>query len=198
MPSNDRTGGHGLGPEDFESIRDAVMETPRGRWFLTEYASRVRSSETAGLLDGMQRIEMAVTANHDALMARLAEALKEPLAPAAPQPSALSQRHMKYFRQDEEIFEPAPPSRIAAVADAPRPGEDAKKGATVVIRRSEPEEPLAAPEPQQSQPQPVAAAPPPPVQAEAEALPRRRIVIIRHKPGEDVDVPLHNEMAQTG
>ena len=31
---------------------------------------------------------------------------------------------------------------------------------------------------------------------QTEAAPKRRIVIIRHKPGEDIDVPLQREMAQ--
>jgi hypothetical protein len=31
---------------------------------------------------------------------------------------------------------------------------------------------------------------------QAEAPPKRRIVIIRHKPGEEIDVPLQSEMAE--
>jgi len=40
---------------------------------------------------------------------------------------------------------------------------------------------------------PAAEAAPPP---KSEAQPKRRIVIIRHQPGEDIDVPLQNEIAQ--
>ena len=46
------------------------METPRGRWFLDQYASRLRAAETQGLVAGMKRLETAVSANHDALMAQ--------------------------------------------------------------------------------------------------------------------------------
>ena len=42
--------------------------------------------------------------------------------------------------------------------------------------------------------------PAPPTTAEAspqaEAAPKRRIVIIRHKPGEDIDVPLQDDVAK--
>ena len=38
------------------------METARGRWFLKEYARRMRAAETAGLLGALQRIEAMVAA----------------------------------------------------------------------------------------------------------------------------------------
>ncbi|WP_373503259.1 hypothetical protein [Aestuariivirga sp.] len=215
MTSSGKGGADSLSPKDFESIRDAVMETPRGRWFLTEYASRLRSSETSGLLDSMRRIESAVSANHDALMSRLAQAIaREPgtapsTAPVVPQ-SDLAPKHMKFFRQDEEIFEPAPQAKIAAVPDAPKPEPklDTPKGARVVIRRTEqasldveiaPAAPVASTAPvTEAAPPPVPQAAPETVTPapQAEAPPKRRIVIIRHKPGEEIDVPLQNEMAE--
>ena len=67
--------GKDLGPEDFDAIREAVMETPRGRWFLSEYEFRLRKAETAEMLDGMKRLETAVSHNHDTIMQRLSEAL---------------------------------------------------------------------------------------------------------------------------
>lgn len=166
MPSRVRPASPDLSPEDFYAIRDAVMETARGRWFLDEYATRLRTAETADLLDSMKRLENAVAANHDALMARLADALSlddeedalaEALASAdddlAPE---LAPRHMKFYRADEDIFEPAPQAMIAAVPEPLRP---------VLV------EPETAP----AQPQ------------------KQRIVIIRHKPGEQIDVPLMAE-----
>ncbi len=150
--------------EDFDAIREAVMETARGRWFLDEFATRLRTAETARLSDGLQRIEKAVSANHDELMARLGEALRqEPQSsslPAAPQPG-LGPRHMKYFRADEAIFEPAPHAQIAAVPDLPRFMDIAAE-------------------------QPAGEEPPR----------KRRIVIIRHKPGEQFDVPLADDLAK--
>jgi hypothetical protein len=163
MPSRVRPASSDLSPEDFDAIRDAVMETARGRWFLNEYAARLRTVETASLLDGMKRLETAIAANHDAMMARLADALlcddeddvlDEPAESTDDGLAAeLSPRHMKFYRTDEDIFEPAPHAMITAVPDSPRP---------VLV---EPEAPEAPPQ-------------------------RQRIVIIRHKAGEQIDVPL--------
>lgn len=159
MPPKDLSQRRELGPEDFDAIREAVMETPRGRWFLDQYAARLRTSETQGLVAGMKRLEVALASNHDALMARLAAALgREGEAPRAPaSPPELAPRHMKYFRSDEDVFEPAPQAQIAAVPD-------------------------------------IALLPDPPQAAEPEQ--KRRIVIIRHKPGEQIDVPLADDMAK--
>ncbi len=212
MPSTDKGQMSGLTAQDFEAIHEAVMETPRGRWFLNEFASRLRSTETSGMLDSMRRLETAVSASHDALMSRLAQALaNEAAAPprASPQ-SDLVPKHMKFFKQDEEIFEPAPQAQIAAVAPATKP--DIARGAKVVIRRATEVAPPAGQQQAEPEPEPVqetaATIPetaPSPVQSslpeavpapQAEAPPKRRIVIIRHKPGEEIDVPLQGEMAE--
>lgn len=213
---NGSAGGRGkeLGPEDFDAIRDAVMETPRGRWFLGEFENRLRRQDTASVLESVKRLEEAVSHSHDAIMQHLAEALaRGPLAGPSPQPGPqpdLAPRHMKYFRQDEDIFEPAPQATIAAVPDAPQKQAEAKpavqKGAKLIIRRTG--EAAAAEVLVEAAPVPEA----PPAEAPvAEAMlaprpelveppqpsePKRRIVIIRHKPGEDIEVPLQNEMAE--
>jgi hypothetical protein len=44
---------------EFEAIASAVMETARGRWFLTEYARRNRNSDTRLVLEMLARIERA-------------------------------------------------------------------------------------------------------------------------------------------
>ena len=148
-----------LAPEDFEAIQEAVMETARGRWFLDQFATRLRAAETAQLTAGLHRLEKAVSANHETLMARLADALRN--APSAPVESApqadLAPKHMKFFKAEEEIFEPAPHARIAAVPGVPRFSDMALPSAEA---------------------------------SEAKASAKRRIVIIRHKPGEEIDVPL--------
>ena len=46
---------------DYETIRLAVMETERGRWFLDEYAKRNRHSDTDSILIAMKRIEGAIS-----------------------------------------------------------------------------------------------------------------------------------------
>ncbi len=150
-----------LGNEDFDAIREAVMETARGRWFLDQYAARLRAAETQGIVAGMKRLETALSSNHEALMARLASALdRRPAAASAPGVPELAPRHMKYYRNDEDVFEPAPHAQIAAVPDLD----------------------LLPPEPA------------PLIEAEAPA--KRRIVIIRHKPGEQIDVPLADDLAK--
>ncbi|MGD9844907.1 MAG: hypothetical protein AB7O60_11505 [Variibacter sp.] len=53
-PSPDLLGG------DYESIAAAVQETPRGRWFLAEYARRNRQADTQMLLDAIGRLENAI------------------------------------------------------------------------------------------------------------------------------------------
>ena len=224
MAATTSGGGKDLGPEDFEAIREAVMETPRGRWFLGEMEARMRKTETVTLLDSMKRLESAVSHNHDAIMQRLAEALaRGPHVSLPPSPSPqteLAPKHMKYFKQDEEIFEPAPQATIAAVPEPAKPAEVKKpavaKGAKLIIRRTSAVETVDAVEvaettidvphpPEPAEAVAVAAeqlaAPAEPAQAaqdapQAEAAPKRRIVIIRHKPGEDIDVPLQDELAQ--
>src|SRR5579864_6349628 len=48
--------------EDYEAIREAFMETARGRWFLDEYARRNRNADTRMVLDAVSRIEQTITA----------------------------------------------------------------------------------------------------------------------------------------
>ena len=45
---------------DYDSIHAAVMETVRGRWFLSEYARRNRQADTDVLLKAIGRIESFV------------------------------------------------------------------------------------------------------------------------------------------
>jgi chemotaxis regulatin CheY-phosphate phosphatase CheZ len=50
---------------EYEAIQLAVMETERGRWFLSEYARRNRHAETEVLLDSLMRIEQSVTQHRE-------------------------------------------------------------------------------------------------------------------------------------
>jgi hypothetical protein len=47
---------------DYDAIRDAFMETSRGRWFLGEYAKRNRNADTSMVLDAVARIEEVLAA----------------------------------------------------------------------------------------------------------------------------------------
>ena len=49
-----------LAIEDYDAIEAAVMETQRGRWFLTEYARRNRNCDTDVVLSGIERVERAL------------------------------------------------------------------------------------------------------------------------------------------
>lgn len=50
------------GEEDYDAIREAFMETARGRWFLDEYAKRNRNADTRMVLDAVARIEDTLAA----------------------------------------------------------------------------------------------------------------------------------------
>ena len=64
------------GEEDYEAIREAFMETSRGRWFLGEYAKRNRNADTRMVLDAVARIEESLAAQRQpAPESGLAEAL---------------------------------------------------------------------------------------------------------------------------
>ncbi|WP_322518137.1 hypothetical protein SR870_11755 [Rhodopseudomonas palustris] len=47
---------------DYDAIREAFMETSRGRWFLSEYAKRNRNADTRMVLDAVARIEQNLAA----------------------------------------------------------------------------------------------------------------------------------------
>jgi hypothetical protein len=64
------------GEADYEAIREAFMETARGRWFLGEYAKRNRNADTSMVLDAVARIEETLAAQRlPELDDRLPEAL---------------------------------------------------------------------------------------------------------------------------
>jgi hypothetical protein len=47
---------------DYDAIREAFMETARGRWFLGEYGKRNRNADTSMVLDAVARIEATIVA----------------------------------------------------------------------------------------------------------------------------------------
>src|SRR6201992_2233049 len=48
---------------DYDAIREAFMETSRGRWFLGEYAKRNRNADTTMVLEAVARIEETLAAS---------------------------------------------------------------------------------------------------------------------------------------
>ncbi|MCT4657267.1 MAG: protein phosphatase CheZ [Cohaesibacter sp.] len=53
-----------LRQEDYQAIEAAVMETARGRWFLSEYARRNRTADTDTLLGAIDKLEKTVVGQH--------------------------------------------------------------------------------------------------------------------------------------
>ncbi|MGI9414298.1 MAG: hypothetical protein ACR2PM_11550 [Hyphomicrobiales bacterium] len=49
-----------LSEADYDAIEEAVLETSRGRWFLTEYARRNRNADTTLLLDAIGKLERSI------------------------------------------------------------------------------------------------------------------------------------------
>ncbi|MBC8012567.1 MAG: hypothetical protein H7X74_00520, partial [Methyloceanibacter sp.] len=47
-------------PEAYAALESLLRASPRGRWFLAEYARRNRTAETEMLLEAIARIERAV------------------------------------------------------------------------------------------------------------------------------------------
>lgn len=64
--------------QDYDAIREAFMETARGRWFLGEYAKRNRNADTRMVLDAVAKIEETLAAQRQPVIEdRLPEALVE-------------------------------------------------------------------------------------------------------------------------
>jgi hypothetical protein len=62
--------------QDYDAIREAFMETARGRWFLGEYAKRNRNADTRMVLDAVAKIEETLAAQRQPIVEdRLPEAL---------------------------------------------------------------------------------------------------------------------------
>jgi hypothetical protein len=197
-----------FGPEDYEAIERAVMETPRGRWFLGERDKRQRTAEIHRILEALKKLEAVLAAlpaqpapmsgqnpdsganGYDA--AALAASLGT-TASAETATQALALKNKKYFKQDEAIFVPA--------ATAPA----VKMGARLIVQRgspsgagiaADPDTPAAAAAPPATEARPpgpeTAPAPEP---AMAQTGDKRRIVIIRRAATDSMEVPLQAELA---
>src|SRR5439155_22324658 len=101
-----RTGGangSAMAPESFDEIEQAVMESERGRWFLGEFAKKIRTAETQTLLAAIARLEAALTVRRGPI----AEGLVSAIEAKAPQAKIeIEPKHLKYFKADEVLFEP--------------------------------------------------------------------------------------------
>jgi hypothetical protein len=60
---------------DYDAIREAFMETARGRWFLGEYGKRNRNADTGMVLDAVARIEATIAGQKQTAANELPDAL---------------------------------------------------------------------------------------------------------------------------
>lgn len=97
---------------DYDAIREAFLETARGRWFLGEYAKRNRNADTAMVLDAVTRIEQSLAASRAETAAMAPEAKDIPAASPAIAPDEL-------LASVKMILER---TRAALVAALPMPG----------------------------------------------------------------------------
>jgi hypothetical protein len=63
------------GEADYDAIREAFMETARGRWFLAEYAKRNRTADTSLVLEAVTRLEANLAAQRQTPALSLVAAL---------------------------------------------------------------------------------------------------------------------------
>jgi chemotaxis protein CheZ len=61
-----------LDAAEFDMIHEAVQETFRGRWFLAEYARRMRSADTLAVLSALERMEARLSAGKPQAQAAVA------------------------------------------------------------------------------------------------------------------------------
>ena len=117
---------------DYEEIEEAVMETARGRWFLTEFARRQRGADTRILLDAIRRLEdqllsmsapisampvqnpLLATAEHDASAINCIPAAQPRLAQPEPSPAAGPVRQVP-----EPAMAAVPQNPVAAKPETP-------------------------------------------------------------------------------
>jgi hypothetical protein len=153
---------------DYEEIERAVMESARGRWFLAEYAKRIRAKDTALILDAIHRLETRATS------ATAGEPLVKPLVSETIDSPEIAAAALRYYRQDEDIFAPLPGSKpdkpVLRVVEGTNP--------RVTIRRIAPEAETPSGE----------AEPAPTVEPT-----RPRIVLVRKATSDMLAIPLADE-----
>lgn len=157
---------------DYEEIERAVMESARGRWFLAEYAKRIRAQDTALILDAIHRLEGSrVPAS------TVSEALVKPLVSEAIDSPDIAAEALRYYRQDEDIFAPLPGSKpdkpVLRVVEGANP--------RITIRRIAPEAEANSEE----------IAPAPVVEPT-----RPRIVLVRKPTSDLLAIPLADEVPE--
>lgn len=108
-------------PESIDEVLTAVQETPRGRWFLEEYANRVKNDGTANILSAIAKLEnnlnaMTISGAEAGLLQQARNAIaaaKREIALLEPQTSQLSaegQMFAKLAELSRQAFATTPAS----------------------------------------------------------------------------------------
>jgi hypothetical protein len=154
-----------LNDSDYESIESAVMESPRGRWFLAEYSRRRGLDTVTELMDAMHRIEAAIREHpapalpyppYEGIGSRPAVRPAMPVGDAdkraeaiaqfnqlqaglksiLPEPVAIDARNLRYFIEDEELFAPPGKPSSGLPVVTPMTGTLKDRKRIIVIRRA--------------------------------------------------------------
>ncbi len=198
--------------EDFEAIEQAVMATPRGRWFLAEYLRRHQNDETRRLVKALRKLTKASGAGADAeryraaleqeraaldgirlLLARAADALATDMARPAEEtlPEAAASRLLELLR----AALPQPPHHAPAL----RRMADLLREMARLLGEA-PASPEALPESPRAAATPADNHPAPPSADQAAITPsgggrQARIVIRKHEHSQALDIPLPEQQA---
>jgi hypothetical protein len=177
-----------LNDSDYERIESAVMESPRGRWFLAEYSRRRGLDTVTELMDAMRRIEAAIREHpvpplpyppYEGIGSRPAVRPAMPVGDADKRAEAIAQ-----FNQIQAGLK-------SILPECPQQDHDRSSGAVAIDARNlryfiEDEELFAPPEkPASGLPavSPKTGAP----------KDRKRIIVIRRASSRDTAIPLADE-----
>lgn len=231
---------------NFDDLIGAVRESSRGRWFLEEYETRLRKSDTGNILAAITKLEAAMATSGPAtgdaalvarakaaittarseiasldqgkaklseearLFAKLAEMARASFLADAPVAAGVNRAlrlvdeleqefgvappvaalKPEPFAADAEVFEAVPAPIVAPIKAAVAPAKDIERGAKLTIRKLG-----GSPE---TEPTPVETPSPATVQSIVPPEPRQsRVVIIRRKPEDMMELPLLSETLDT-
>ena len=188
---------------DYETIENAVMETARGRWFLSEFKKRHSSAETGtpALLDAINRLENIVTTiSRDFPSGQAKKTIRvSPPARSKPAPSKaenhdakpLSKENLQFFAKDEDLF--------TKDANALMPNDTRLKISKPAAQVKQAKTPEAAPAPSAKAPAAKVDtqnkdSKVPDLTMQPTPQERDRIVVIRSAADTDINIPLADEL----
>jgi hypothetical protein len=200
-------GVHAYTQHDYEAIEAAVQESPRGRWFLGEFARRNRAADTLMLLEAIRKLERGVAENSayqvsDELAAELrslSDAIGSTLSGEATEgevQDAVEQLSRVKHQIDGMLADKSVTGANPMAAEslqyfegdeelfesAPAPAPDAAPARSLMVVADRPDQEPAA---RTTTERPSASAP--------EAEPRDRIVFIRRASSRETSIPLADE-----